>query len=110
MKKYQVQYSAEALDDLRRIYQYIANELKAPQAARGQVDRIRKAIRSLSTTPDRFSTVDWEPWLTMGMRKIPVNNYLAFYLVENTDSTVTVVRIFYSGRNIEEIIQEDQIP
>jgi len=43
----------------------------------------------------------------MGMRKVPVNNYLVFYLVENADLTVTVVRIFYGGRNVEEIIRDD---
>ena len=35
MTHYRVQYSAEALEDLRSIYQYIANELQAPQAAKG---------------------------------------------------------------------------
>ena len=107
MIHYRVQYSAEALDDLRSIYQYIANERKAPQAAKGQVDRIRRLIRSLSLSPTRFAVVEWEPWASMEMRKVPVNNYLVFYLVENANSTVTVVRIFYGGRNVEEIIQED---
>lgn len=107
MTNYHVQYSAEAVEDLRNIYQYIAVELQAPQAAQGQVDRIRKMIRSLSLTPTRFAAVEWEPWASMGMRKVPVNNYLVFYLVENADATVTVVRIFYGGRNIEEIVNED---
>ena len=107
MTNYHVQYSAEAVEDLRNIYQYIAVELQAPQAAQGQVDRIRKMIRSLSPTPTRFAAVEWEPWASMGMRKVPVNNYLVFYLVENADLTVTVVRIFYGGRNVEEIIRDD---
>ena len=38
MTNYHVQYSAEAVEDLRNIYQYIAVELQAPQAAQGQVD------------------------------------------------------------------------
>ena len=46
----------------------------------------------------------------MGMRKVPVNNYLVFYLVENANSTVTVVRIFYGGRNVEEMVKKDQPP
>ena len=107
MTHYRVQYSAEALEDLRSIYQYIANELQAPQAAKGQVDRIRRMVRSLSLTPTRFAAVEWEPWASMGMRKVPVDHYLVFYLVENADLTVTVVRIFFGGRNVEEMIKED---
>jgi len=107
MTNYHVQYSAEAVEDLRNIYQYIAVELQAPQAAQGQVDRVRKMIRSLSLTSTRFAAVEWEPWASMGMQKVPVNHYLVFYLVENAEATVTVVRIFYGGRNIEEIVNED---
>lgn len=107
MTNYRVQYSAEAVEDLRSIYQYIAVELQAPQTARGQIDRIRKMIRSLSLAPTRFATVEWEPWASIGMRKVPVNKYLVFYLVEHADFTVTVIRIFYSGQNIEEIIKDD---
>ena len=46
-ENYKVVYSEEALDDLREIYAYIANELLVPEAAAGQVGRIRKEVRSL---------------------------------------------------------------
>lgn len=106
MKGYRVQYAADAMEDLRSIYHYIAHELQAPQATQGQVDRIRKMIRSLENAPTRFLAVNWEPWHKMGMRKVPVDRYMVFYLVDEPQETVTVVRIFYCGRNIREIIRE----
>ena len=42
---YKVGYSVDALDDLREIYSYIANELLAPETATSQLGRIRKEIR-----------------------------------------------------------------
>ena len=48
---YSVIYSPEAKDDLREIYSYIAYDLQAPETAEGQVDRIRKEIRSLDFMP-----------------------------------------------------------
>lgn len=107
MSGYRVQYSAEAVEDIRNIHRYIADELRAPQAARKQVDRIRKMIRSLNDSPFRFTALEWEPWASMGMRRVSVDRYLVFYLVQNAESTVTVIRIFYSGRNIEEIVRDD---
>lgn len=103
---YKVSYSPAAQDDIRAIYTYIAFELEAEQAARGQVDRIRDAVRKLDTMPERHETVGWEPWSSMGMRKLPVDNYIVFYVVDNDDKTVIVIRVFYGGRNIEGIVQE----
>ena len=48
---YSIIYSSEAKDDLREIYSYIAYDLQAPETAEGQVDRIRKEIRSLDFMP-----------------------------------------------------------
>lgn len=51
---YQIEYSVEALEDLRGIFAYIAYELLVPENARGQVERIQKTIRSLDFMPERY--------------------------------------------------------
>lgn len=62
---YKVGYSVDALDDLREIYSYIANELLAPETATAQLGHIRKEVRSLDFMPARYALVDWEPWHSM---------------------------------------------
>ena len=105
-EEYQVIYSPAALDDLRNIFTYIAYELLAGQAAQNQTARIRREIRKLDLFPEKHEQVDWEPWASMGMRKMPVDNYVVYYTVDNETKTVTVVRIFYGGRDVEHIIQD----
>ena len=73
---YRIIYSPESLDDLRAIYSYIAFDKLAPQNAEGQVNRIRQSIRSLDLFPEGHTTVAWEPWASMGMRFLPVDNTL----------------------------------
>ena len=107
MKRYKVAYTPVAQDDLKSIYTYIALHLKERTAARNVVNRIRKQIRELDTSPERYTAVDWQPWSDMGMRKFPVGNYMVFYYVDEASSTVIVNRIFYGGRNIEQIIQDE---
>ena len=102
---YSIIYSSEAKDDLREIYSYIAYDLQAPETAEGQVNRIRKEIRSLDFMPSRYTVVDWEPWKSMGMHRVPVDNFIVYYVVNNGSRTITVIRIFYGGRDIEDIIQ-----
>ena len=105
--EYAVVYAPRALDDLREIYAYIAFELQAPDAARGQVNRIRHVIHSLDTLPGRYEVVDWEPWHSQGMHKVPVDNFVVYYTVDD-ETTVTVIRIFYGGRDVEGIIKTQE--
>lgn len=40
----------------------------------------------------------------MNMRHYPVGNYEIFYVVDNENAVVTIARIFYGSRDIENII------
>lgn len=106
-QSYTVWYSPISKQDLKSVYTYIAYDLQAKDTAKRQVDRIRSSIRSLSDLPERYAPVEWEPWHEMGMRKMPVDNYLVFYLVDHGTKSVEVVRIFYGGRDIAGIIQNE---
>ena len=97
---YSVIYSSNAKDDLIEIYSYIAFDLQVPDIAEGQVNRIRKTIRSLDFMPSRYITVEWEPWKSMRMHQVPVDNFVVYYVVNDDSRTVTVIRIFYGGRDI----------
>lgn len=103
---YSVIYSPQAFLDLSELYKYIRFTLQVPKTAEKLVSRIRKTIRSLNTMPMRHSLVEWEPWHSMGIRRVLIDNYTAFYLVDEDKCSVTVVRIFYAGRNIENIINK----
>lgn len=105
---YKVGYSADALDDLREIYAYIANELLVPETAAAQVSRIRKEVRSLDFMPARYALVEWEPWHSMKMHQLRVDNFIVYYLVDDEKKVVTVVRVFYVGRDIEGIINSNK--
>ena len=107
-ENYTVSYSGDALNDLREIYTYIANELLVPETAAAQVGRIRKEVRSLDFMSARYALVEWEPWHSMGMYQFPVNNFIVYYLVDDEAGTVTVVRIFYGGRDNEGIVNSHE--
>ena len=96
-KTYKVIYSPQALEDLTEIYEYIRFTLQARIAADNQ--------SSLDTLPARYSHVDWEPWASMKIYKVSVDNYMIFYRVDEELSIVSIIRIFYSGRNIEDIVK-----
>ena len=105
---YRIVYSPQALEDLKDIYAYISEELQVPDTARNQVNRIREKIRSLDFMPMRYAIVDWEPWKSMKMHKIPVDIFIVFYIVDMNSMTVTVIRIVYGGRDIQGITTQKE--
>ena len=40
----------------------------------------------------------------MKMHQLPVDNFIVYYLVDDEKRAVTVVRVFYGGRDVEGII------
>lgn len=104
---YSVVYSPEAIDDLREVYSYIAFTLLAPETAEKQLNRIRKEIRSLDFMPSRYALVEWEPWQSMEMHKVPVDNFVVYYIVDDDSRIVTVIRIFYGGRDVANIVNAE---
>ncbi len=104
IQTYRIEYAAVAVKDLLDIYHYIADELLAEENATDQVNRIRTAIRTLDAFPKRHAVVEWEPWHSMEMRMLPIDHFAAYYLVDAEKRTVSIVRIFYNGRNVEEIV------
>lgn len=95
-----IAYTVKARQDLRDIYDYIANELLAPETARRMTERIMRDIRTLESMPERNALYQKEPWRSEGLRFLPVKNYLVFYLINGAANTVFIVRIMYGGRYI----------
>ena len=96
---YHVNYSAEAKQDLRNIYSYIAFELLEPDTAAGQTQRIMDAVLSLNNMPMRHTLYEYEPWHSFGLRYLPVDNYVIYYLPDQSTYSVDIIRIMYGGRD-----------
>ena len=102
-------YTDKARYDLKSIYEYIAYDLLAPDAAAGQTQRIMKEIRTLNEMPMRFRLYDVEPWYSAGLRFFPVDGYLVFYLPDESKNIVNIVRIMYGGMDICRQLSETAI-
>ena len=97
---FQVEISEQAENDLRQIYEYIAFELLAPENAEDQLNRLEKRIIGLSEMPKRFRLYEREPWRSRGLRVLPVDNYVVFYIPEEDKKIVMITRVMYAGRDI----------
>ncbi len=108
--KYEVVTTAQAVADLRAIFEYIAYELLAGENAIKQLDRLEEAILSLDEMPERYHLYDKEPWRERNLRIMPVDNYLVFYIPQDDDKTVTVIRVMYGRRDIDAQLKQTKVP
>ena len=98
---YEAEVSQQADSDLRGIFEYIAFELQAPENASGQLERLEEQILSLDTIPERYRKYEKEPWETRGLRVLPVDNYVILYIPDSDKKVVTILRVMYAGRDID---------
>ena len=98
---YEIEVSEQADSDLRGIFEYIAFELQALENASGQLDRLEEQILSLDTIPERYRKYEKEPWKTRGLRVLPVDNYVILYIPDSDKKVVTILRVMYAGRDID---------
>lgn len=98
---YEVVTTRQANVDLREVYEYIAFELLSPDNAAGQLDRLEKNIMDLSEFPEKFRQYEKEPWHSKGLRVMPVDNYMVFYIPDKDTAIVTVIRVMYRGRDVD---------
>lgn len=93
-------YTELAHHDLAGIYEYIAYTLLEPETAARQTSRIMDAVDSLKNMPMRCQQYEKEPWRSRGLRVMPVDNYLIFYIPIESKKKVTIIRIMFSGRDV----------
>ena len=55
----------------------------------------------LEELPEKFRHYEKGPWCNRGLRVMPVDNYLVFYIPDKDAGIVTVIRVMYAGRDID---------
>lgn len=101
---FHLKFTAVAYDDLEQIYSYISKKLLAETAADNLLGKIENSIMRLRDFPYSGSLVSDEPLKKRGYRKLIVDNYIAFYLVNEIDKQVVVMRILYGTQNYQNIL------
>lgn len=99
MTQYTVEITDNALEDMEKLYDYIANILQSSENAIGQYNRIADAILKLDTFPERYRIMDAEPEHTKGIRRMLIDSFSVFYVLDGT--RVIVTNILYSASDID---------
>lgn len=102
--KYTVKLSTQASEDIKDIYEYIADVLCEKETALNILNLFEENILSLSEMPGRYRIYESEPWQSRGVHVMSVKKYLIFYVINEEEKTVNVFRVIYGSRDIENVL------
>ncbi len=104
MKEYEVVISQKVMSDMQDIVNYISTQLYDVESAKRLVEKVEKAIISLSHMPNRNALLKDEEFSLKGIRRIIVENYVIFYICSEQNALVSIIRIAYNKRNWKDLI------
>ena len=95
MATYKVITLPLAEEDIADQTDYIAFDLKSPETAINMVRGFRKTINSLSTFPQSHELDEDEELAKYGIRKTYYKNYKIFFLINEHEKIVYILRVFH---------------
>ena len=101
---YSVKFTPKASEDLEQIYSYISGKFFAEIAADNLLARIESTIMRLKDFPYSCSFVLDESLKNRGYRKLVIDSYIAFYLVDEMEKQVVIMRILYSAQSYQKLL------
>ena len=97
-----VVFAPEALEDLRALYDLIANAA-APDRAFAYVEAIRQHLLGFAKFPLRGTRRDH---IRPGLRTIGYKRRITIAFLA-TETEVIILRILYAGRDVEALLRDD---
>ena len=96
---YKIKITNDCKSDLKDIFRYICINLKAKEAAKRLMKKIKERIMELSTYPKIHMEIEKFDRNKRKYRRIIVDNYIILYIIDDNKKIVYVTSIFYSRKN-----------
>ena len=97
-----INFTPDALEDMKEIKAYITDELCSEQSAINTVEKIMKRIRQLGSFPEIGAPLPSIISLEVPYRFLVCDNYTAFYKVDGDE--VHIIRVLLGRRNFMQIL------
>ena len=104
-KEYDFKLTKTAASDIDATYEYIAETLGNPDAASDLADELEIQIDKICKRPETGMLVENEFLRRKDVWRFLVKNYIAYYLIDNENEKIIILRFVYSGRDQNKIVK-----
>ena len=92
--------------DVQSSFDYIKNRLKAQMATDNLIREIMESLNRIKENPNIRPLVQDKHLASLGYRLINVKNYIMFYIIDNDNKHINVIRFLYNKTNWINILKE----
>lgn len=104
---YKIVLTQTALEDIRAAAVYISDTLMNNKAANKLLDSVNEKIGILAETPYMNPLVRDSFLAANGIRFQLINNYIAFYVIDENEKIVSVIRFQHSRRDWMSLLRSE---
>ena len=103
-KKYNIIIEKYAQKDLESIYNYICNKLVNKEAAIKLLNKINEKFDYIALFPKSAPLIINNYVKNKNIRKLLIDNYIAFYEVDDIKNEIRIIRIMYGMQNYIDVL------
>lgn len=107
MKKYKVEVSETAKQDLENIISYLRNDLAGDIIADKYKILFKQELKKLEDIAGSMPILDEELTGHKNIRKINVRNYIIFYINDEENNKVFIIRIGHAFMDWEKYLKDE---
>ena len=107
MKKYIVEISETAEQDLENIILYLRNELSGDVIADKYKILFKQKLKDLENVAESMPIISEELTGFNNIRKVNVRNYIIFYIVNEENTKASVLRIGHAFMDWEKYLKDE---
>ena len=95
-----------AENDIDLAFSYISETLGNPDAVSDLADELEEQIDKICNYPKTGRLVENDFLRRSDVRRALVKSYIIYYLIDDRNNNIVILRFVYSGRNQDEIIND----
>lgn len=104
-KEYNYDFTEIAQADIDDTVDYIEQDLENPEAASAFVDKLEEMLEKICKAPKSGKLVENQFLRRTDVRKFLIHNYIAYYIVDEENGIVVILRIVYGKRDQDKILK-----
>lgn len=97
--EYRVSFTDYAAGQLSDVFNYISFDLSSPEVAVDWTYRIQKKLMCLMYALERIKLTDEEPWRSRNVHRFSVENFYAYFLIDESEKRVWIIAFVYAKRD-----------
>jgi plasmid stabilization system protein ParE len=105
-KEYDFELTEIAESDIDEAFEYIAEILDNPDAASDLVEELEIQISGICKKPESGRIVKNDFLRRNDIWRFLVKNYIAYYIIDDENEKIVILRFIYSGRNQDNIVKD----